>query len=288
MTMGTKLHSIMLPVRGDGKGDNVFAHAAALAVAFGAHVQVLHCRLSPQDLMPYGVAVPGFLRKQIEEATAANAAVEEELLLKEFQDLSLKLGLPVAEPQAGKATASFVDYVGKQVEAVRHYGRLADLICVPSPDKSRNLGVNTLKSAIFSSGRPVMLCPERDTVPDRIGSHVAIGWNGSLEATRALAMAMPLIEAADQVTLMTTGDVEHAATAEECVKYLALRGVSAAVKEFSTKKSVGQELLSQCTEVGADLLIMGAYHDSFERETIFGGNSQAVVDNATIPVVLVH
>ena len=43
-----------------------------------------------------------------------------------------------------------------------------------------------------------------------------------------------------------------------------------------------------CGAKGADLLVMGAYHDSYERETIFGGNTQAVVDEATIPVVLVH
>jgi len=286
--MSAKFHSIMLPVRGDGKGDNVFAHAAVLAKTFGAHVQVLHCRLSPKDLMPYGVAVPAFLRKQIEDAAATNAASEEEQLLQEFRALSHDLGLPVAEPQPGQATATFIEYTGKQVDAVRHYGRLADIVCVPKPDKDRSLGANTLKSAIFSSGRPVMLCPERDTVPEKIGAHVALGWNGSLEATRALAMAMPLIEAADQVTLMTTGDVPHAATAEECAKYLALRGVSANIHEFSGKGTIGEALLSQCDRVGADLLVMGAYHDSYERETIFGGNSQAVVDHTTIPVVMVH
>ncbi|MDJ0827417.1 MAG: universal stress protein [Rhodobacter sp.] len=282
------LHTITLPVRGDGKGDNVFAHAAALARQHGAHVRVLHCRLSAEDLMPFGVAVPGFLRKQIEEAAAANAASEEDSLHEEFRAQAAKLSLPEAAAAPGRASASFVEFTGKQVDAVKHYGRLADLICVPQPDRARDLGANTLKSAIFSSGRPVMMCPERDAAPDAIGTHVAIGWNGSLEASRALALAMPLVEAARTLTILTAGTAPPGAAAEDCAAALALRGVAATVDRFEAKGTVGRTLLKHCNDLGADLLVMGAYHDSYERETIFGGNSQAVVDDATIPVVLAH
>ena len=63
------LHTIMVPVRGDGKGDNVLAHAAVLAKRFGARVRVVHCHPKADDLMPYGVVIPAVLRRQIEEAT---------------------------------------------------------------------------------------------------------------------------------------------------------------------------------------------------------------------------
>ncbi len=282
------IHTITLPVRGDGKGDNVFAHAAVLAKSLGAHVRVLHCRLSPKDLMPFGVAVPGFLKKQIEAAAAANAAAEEDKLRDEFRVLARDLGLPEGPAEAGKATTSFSEYSGKQMDAVRYYGRMADLICVPQPDRDGNLGANTLKSAIFASGRPVMMCPERDGVPEAVGRHVAIGWNGSLEATKALAMSMALIERADKVTILTTGAAVPGASEDDCAAYLALHGVAVEVNRFETRKNIGRELLKHCAAVGADLLVMGAYHESYERETIFGGNSQVVVDEATIPVVLVH
>ncbi|PWE33040.1 universal stress protein UspA [Maritimibacter sp. 55A14] len=283
-----RIYTITLPVRGDGKGDNVFAHAAALARRFGAHVQVLHCRPTPEDLMPYGVVVPNFMRRQIEDAAKKASEVEEDKLREEFRELSVKLGLTEQDPDPGTATTGFVEYTGKQVDAVRHYGRLADLVCVPSPDRKRNLGENTLKSALYSTGRPVLICPQRDSIPDDLGSHVAIGWNGSLEATRAVAMAIPLIEAASKVTILTTGKEVHAATAEELVAYLALRGVSATVSRFERRGNIGRSLLELCKSEGADILVMGAYHESYERETIFGGNTQVVVDEATIPVVLVH
>ena len=286
--MSCSLHTITLPVRGDGKGDNVFAHAAALARRFNAHVQVLHCHPRPEDMMPYGVVVPGFLRRQLEEVTNRAAEAEEASLREEFQALSRKLGLTEAPPASDEPTASFLEYTGKQADAVKHYGRLADLICVPQPDRSTNLGFNTLKSALFTSARPVMMCPETDTVPDDLGRHIAIGWNGSLEATRALAMGMSLLEASSAVTILTTGAEPHATTAEELQAYLAIRGVASEINRFERKGNIGRNLLEHAATAGADMMLMGAYHESYERETIFGGNTQAVVDEAKLPVVLVH
>ena len=154
---GSPIHTIMLPVRGDGKGDNVLAHAAVLAKRFAARVRVVHCHPKTDDLMPFGVVVPSVLRQQIEEVTARNADVTKEQLLEEFKTRCWNMELSVQEFEAGRVTARFIEYEGKQVDAVRHYGRLADIICVPQPDV-QGLGRNTLKTALFSSGRPVMMC----------------------------------------------------------------------------------------------------------------------------------
>lgn len=286
--MACSLQSLMLPVRGDGKGDNVFAHAAALAKRFGAHVQVVHCRARAEDMMPYGVVVPRFFRKQLEEASDQIAEAEEEALRAEFKELAKALGLAEGRASGDTATASFLEYTGKQVDAVKHHGRLADLVCVPQPEKATSLGYNTMRSALFTTGRPVMMCPQTDTVREDLGRHIAIGWNGSLEATRALAMGMHLIEASQNVTIMTTGSEPHATTAEELQAYLANRNVTASINRFKRDGNIGRNLLEQAATVDADILLMGAYHESYERETIFGGNTQAVVDEAKLPVVMVH
>lgn len=281
----------MLPVRGDGKGDNVFAHAAVLAKRFGSRLRVVHCHPKPDDLMPYGVVIPSILRKQIENTVATNADVTRDKLLAEFQKLADKFDLPIVEAETGKATTRFFEYEGKQVDAVQRYGRLADLICVAKPDSKLNLGANTLKSALFSSGRPVMMCPDQTVSDASFADHVTIGWNGSLEATRAVAMSMPLISNAKTVTILTTGDSDkdQHPGAEQLQRYLELRGVSSNVRLFKAKgKSVGQELLAETHAAGAGLLIIGAYHDSYERESLFGGNSQAIVAAADLPIVMVH
>ncbi|MEL7116065.1 MAG: universal stress protein [Pseudomonadota bacterium] len=282
------IRKLMVPVRGDGKGDGVFAHAAVLAKAFGAHVQVVHCQPKAEDMMPFGVVIPDIVRRQIEQAANENAGMNEAHIRSEFKALADRLGLPVDAPAPGKATASLEDYAGKQVDAVKHYGRLADLVCVPRPDRAMNLGANTLKAAIYGSGRPVLMCPPGEDAPATIGKHVTIGWNGSLEATRALAQGMAIVAAAESVTILTTGAEGHAASAEDLVAYLALHGVTAQIHRFEKSGLVGDSLLAHSADLGADLLLMGAYHDSYERETIFGGNTQSVVSNAEIPVMLVH
>ncbi|WP_068116032.1 universal stress protein [Tropicimonas marinistellae] len=285
---GSTLHTIMMPVRGDGRGPVLFAHASALAKRFGAHVKVVHCHPKTEDLMPKGVVIPSFLRKQIEQASETSAGSDETFLHEKFSADAKKHGVSEQDPELNKPTAKFYEYVGKQVDAVRHLGRLSDLICVSKPSKSENLGFNTLKEALFYSGRPVLVCADTDQVAPDLGKHVAIGWNGSMEASRAVALAMPLIENAEKVTILTGGKTEHAATAEEFQAYLGRRGVASEVVNFHVHGVPGRQLLAKCDEVGADLLIMGAYHESYERETLLGGNSAIVVEEAAIPVVMVH
>jgi len=285
---GSTLHTIMVPVRGDGKGPILFAHAAALAKRFGAHVKVVHCHPKTEDMMPYGVVIPSFLRKQIEEATKQSAGTTEDIVYEKFTADAAKHGVSEQEPELNKATTKFYEYEGKQVDAVRHYGRLSDLICVAKPSKEQDLGFNTLKSALFSSARPVLVCPDTDEVAPDLGRHVAIAWNGSLEASRAVRMAMPLIEHAGAVTILTGGKSDHAATADDLKDYLAQRGVTSKIEAFSGQGNVGRLLLKKCDEVGADLMVMGAYNDSYERESLLGGNSATIVAEAAIPVVMVH
>lgn len=285
----SQLHTIMLPVRDDGKGDNVLAHAAVLAKQYGSRVRVVHCHPKTDDMMPYGVVIPKIVREQIEKAAAQSADTNRERLTEEFRGLANLFGLAEQDYELGKATARFIEYEGKQVDAVRHYGRLADLICVAQPDPQSNLGSNTLKSALFSSGRPVMMCPPRDKVEDRFADHVAIGWNGSLEASRAVSMSMPLIASASSVTILSTGSTGHDPSAEQLQRYLELKEIEAKIRTFSAKGSVvGDQLLAETRAANAGILIMGAYHDSYERESLFGGNSQAVVQKAEFPIVMVH
>lgn len=284
------IRKLLVPVRGDGKGDNVLAHAAVLARRFKAHIVITHCRARAQDLMPYGVPIPGFLRKQIEEHATDIADQEEANLKDELQALAKQFKLKLVDKPNGKsqATASWVEQRGRQVDVIRRHGRLADLICVAKPDIDRNLGTNTLRAALFFTGRPVMMCPDAGKVPEKIGSHIAIAWNGSTEAARAVALTLGLTDEADKITILTGGEEIHGASAEDLVDYFGYRGGKATVERFKPSGNVGKQLLEKCAAIGADLMIMGAYSESHEKEAVFGGNTQTVVDTATMPVVMVH
>ena len=283
------IRKILVPIRNDGKGGSVLAYAAALAKRSGAHIEAVHCRPRIEDMMPYGVVIPSFLRDQVSRQTEGLAGEEEAALRAEFETTARTYGLGVVDRQTtDQNTASWVEAPGKQVDVIRNRGRLADLIAVAKPDRDRNLGFNTLKAALFNTGRPVMMCPPTPTPPEVLGKHVSIAWNGSIEAVRAVVMMRRVIEAADTISIMSSGSEPTGTTAEEYLEYLEIRGMKGKIERFNAGRSAGGALLETSRRLGADLMIMGAYGDSHERETIFGGNTQVVVDTATMPVVLVH
>ncbi|MBK1636477.1 universal stress protein [Rhodovulum adriaticum] len=283
------LSKILVPVRGDGMSGTVLGHAAELARRHRSHVVVVHCRAQPEDMLPYGVPLPSFARDTFLKQAQELADQQEQHVREELHQLALELGLSETDPPHGDtATVEFVEEDGRMADVIKHNGRLADLVVVAKPDRDRNVGSNSLKSGLFRTGRPVLMCPRAGEVPKDFGARIAIGWNGSLEAARAVALTLDFAKAADAVTILTGGKGEpHGATTEELVEYYALRGITAQALRFEGRNP-GAALLEKTVDLGANLLVMGAYGQSHERETLFGGNTQTVVDKAEIPVVLVH
>lgn len=284
------IKKIFVPVRGDGKGENVLRHAAVIAKRFGAQIEATHCRPNLEDLMPFGQYVPGFMRDDLKQQAAALADEEEKKLRSQFDAFVSTLGLKIAEgPLADEPSIRWVEAQGRIIDVMKERARLCDLIAVARPDRDRNVGTNTLKAALFSSGRPVLMAPPAETAPQSLCERLAFAWNGSFEATRALVAAMPMMRSASSLTLLAIGVGEaHGAKAEELQSYLALHGVAASVRRAPEGDDVGETLLAEAAAAGADALVMGAYGQSHERETIFGGNTQTVVDQAKMPVVFVH
>lgn len=282
---------ILVPVRGDGKGENVLAHAAAIARKHNAHIEAVHCRARPQDMIPSGVAVPPALRKQLEAQMVELANAEEASLQEKFRAWLARLGLDLVEtgiPPRDRPSAGWCEEQGKQMDVIKRHGRLADLVAVAKPDRDRNLGVNTLKAALFSTGRPVLICPPAETAPQVLGERIAIAWNGSAEASRAVALALPLIQAADEIIVLDGGTGDHGASGDEFMRYLEIRGVKARREPVSGGDNPGRAILAAAAAAGADLLVMGAYSHSREHESVFGGATQHVVDRTTMPVIMVH
>jgi nucleotide-binding universal stress UspA family protein len=145
----------------------------------------------------------------------------------------------------------------------------------------------------LSSGRPVLVVPYAGTFPS-VGQRVLVAWDASREATRAVNDAMPLLSAASSVTVMTIdpqqsreehGDVPGA----DIALHLARHGVAAQVEStVSGGIGVGDALLSRASDLGADLLIMGAYGHSRGRELILGGATRTVLESMTLPVLMAH
>ena len=284
------LRSILVPVRGDGMGEGVLDHALCLAKHHKAHLEVLHCRPKPEDMIPYGVPIPASLRNSLVASARGLADEEEGQVRKLFDDYCARRGVvevddfPWPEDQV---SATWREATGKQANVIGVRGRLVDLIAVAKPDRVQNLGLNSLQAALLESGKLVLMCPPQAC--SSLGEKVAIAWNGSGEAARAITAALPILKKAQEVVLMAPAGKNLPVTDREAKIYLESHGVTCALRSFEAKTSaVAQILIDNAKEAGADCLLMGAYGQSRQRELIMGGVTQYVVDHADLPILFMH
>jgi nucleotide-binding universal stress UspA family protein len=146
---------------------------------------------------------------------------------------------------------------------------------------------------VVSCGRPVLMVPYIGSY-SRVGRRVLVAWDGSREAVRALNDALPLIGAADAVTVMTVRarakDLDHdSVPTERVLRHLARHGIAArADRQLQVGTSISDVLLSRSVDFSADLIVAGAYHHSQLRETLLGGVSRELFHHMTLPVLMSH
>jgi len=283
--------TILVPLRGDGRGESVLNHACALGAPFNAHIRAVHSRPRVQDLMPFGVTVPRLVREQISSSADSIADGEVARVKSLFDEYVKAKGIAICEarpPRHDELTISWNETPGKQADIVGVWGRLSSVIAVAQPDNDTNLGQNTLESALLNTGRPVLLCPNKEV--SEIGRHVAIAWNGSAESSRAIAACGSVIGNADNVTVLASEDAENMAlSADDLILHLKDHDIDATAMSVRSKESnLGSGLLKAAKSAGADVIVMGAYGRSRGRAMVLGGVTQWIIDNTDMPVLLVH
>lgn len=171
--------------------------------------------------------------------------------------------------------------------------RHADLTILTRPDHGDEARRAIFEGVLFGSGRPVLLTPPEAKLTV-LGENIAIAWNASREAARALSDAAPLIDHAKTVTVMTVdakpGFEGHGqAPGMDVTAHLARRGIKAQLSNIDGMgRSVEAALLDECRAIGADLLVLGGYGHARFQERIFGGVTRALCHNAPLPLFLSH
>jgi nucleotide-binding universal stress UspA family protein len=150
----------------------------------------------------------------------------------------------------------------------------------------------TVESALFDSGRPVVIVPPSVPEPaSALGETIVVSWNGSTETARAVSFAMPfLLKARRVVVLAVKGATVEGPSGAEVTATLRLHGVAAtALTHKDERRSPGATILAQARELGAHLLVKGgAYTQSRMRELIFGGAIRHILEHAELPVLMAH
>src|SRR3954454_8305254 len=157
----------------------------------------------------------------------------------------------------------------------------------PGRDEPRRA---TEEAALFDSGRPVLLVPPSAPDAATLGETIVVSWNGSSETARAVSFAMPFLVRARQVVVLTVkGATIEGPSGAEIAATLRLHGVTAsALTHEDDRRSPGAAILAQARDLGADLLVKGAYTQSRIRQLIFGGATRHILEHTDLPVLMAH
>ena len=180
---------------------------------------------------------------------------------------------------------------GDPVDAVTTSAHYADIAVVgqTDPDDANSLS-GLADSVVLGAGGPVLVWPYAGSFSANAET-VMLAWNSTREAKRALSDALPIMQQASRVIVLgiDTGDGKHIPGADVSA-YLARQGVSAEARHTISSSDLGASdaLLSEISDLGAGLLVMGGYGHHRMREVLLGGVTRDILRQMTVPVVMSH
>ncbi len=280
------LNDILVHMDGTEAAKQRMDFAVGLAKAHGAHL--VGIAFAPTALLPLYGADVGFA--DMSEVLAGVKAQGEAAL----GDLQARAKTAGVSAEARLMEGMSEEFPGDFACAARH----VDLAVLGQPrDGDPLLGQYALvERCLFASGRPVMIVPAEPAKLTLDGTIVA-AWDGSPQAARAFNDALAFLKAARRVVLLIAGPAE-AEGDEDCepradgmIAHLKRHGVEVEamrVKPGEGEGDIGRLLLGQAKALGADMIVMGAFHHSRVRQFILGGVTLTMLEQATVPLFMAH
>lgn len=183
--------------------------------------------------------------------------------------------------------------VGLGSDAIAAHARVADLIVVTRSKHNMRARRELVEDVLFKSGRPLLVLPPSSRRAQK-WERILIAWNAKPEAVRAIAGAMPLLQRAKCVRIVTVDaapkSIGPAETpGRELAAYLACHDIRA---EVSNLDGLGREharaIADAALDFDADLIVMGAYGHSRVREMVLGGVTHELLADAHTALLLAH
>ncbi len=261
--------------------------ATALAKANDGHVIGL-------SVLPPIIVVPG-------GEGAAGAVIEDHRDTYREQMARMKESF-LAATAAAQVSAEWremdsqiVDPFGNVSTVLVDQARNADLVIAnqTNPEWLMSGYLDTDDSLILDTGRPVLLVP-RIGAPQTIAQRVLVAWDGRREAVRAVFDALPILQRAEYVGIVSINrqsdaDASGYTPGADVTAALKRHGVACGqIQDVETSGSVGPTLLETAQTGQCDLIVMGCYGHSRLREFVFGGATRHILENTTLPVLMSH
>lgn len=173
--------------------------------------------------------------------------------------------------------------------------RYGDLVVIGQNDpdeRSPAIMPDFPEFVVMNAGRPVLIVPSAGRF-QVVGNRVMIAWDASMEATRAVTAALPILKRAAIVEVVVFNpssipDAHGEQAGADIALFLARHGVIVEVLQQQADADIGNALLSTASDLSSDLMVMGAYGHSRFREVLLGGATRTVLDSMTLPVLMMH
>ncbi len=285
------LTSLLAVLEGRPGEESLLAMALDLGRERDLSIELLAMRPARERMVPLvadgmtGGAV-GEIVEALEQQSNARLAETKDL----YQRLCVAAGVPTFDDDDGRPGfgVRFTIDDGDIEEVVAARGRLSDVVAIARPtDAEDRLYAPALEAALFSTGRPVLLSPPEK--PSSVGTRILVAWNDGAESVRALTAALPFMQEAQSVDVVAIQDAGCEADPALLAPYLSRHGIKPLCRRLDPDyRDLGEQILDEARERGADLLVMGAYSHSRLRELVLGGVTRQILAGAEIPVLMMH
>ncbi len=282
---------ILVPVDGTEHSADVLDTALVIAKRFNAHIKVVHVRERTSEPFNFS-GVPASYREEFMKMSSRAVDSVVDTVRAQFnafcnQDQVRKTSKP---SNSQEVTASLHVLEGNAETLLDRESRLVDVIAMSRPTKHRvgGPGVGELhESLMLHSGRPVLIVPPAPEWKAHRADHAAVGWNDSVEASRALCMTLPWLVQMKKVSVLVSKKREPGVM--EVIGYLKRHGCRADYHVFSNRgTSVGKKMLATCADIGAEFLVVGGFSHTRTRQRLFGGVTSYLLSNTNIITVMAH
>jgi nucleotide-binding universal stress UspA family protein len=282
------MRTILVPFAPGLASESALDAALSFAKSMNSHIRTIFVRPDPTAALaniPNRLATT--ITREAIEREGRRIADEEKV---RFESWRTRHAIPavMTHHRIDSCFASWFETVGEIEQVVTRYGRLSDLIVMQRFAGDNVAGQRCFDAALFGTGRPTLLVPER--LPWAKFDHILVAWNGSLEASHAVFGTLPLLHEASRVSIFSMPAAKNdQATAAELAEALSWQGILAYEAGFSEPtSSVGAALLGTAAQCNATLIVMGAYTHSRLRQSFLGGVTMHVLSEAKIPVLMSH
>ena len=288
------IKSVLVHLRGTRGDAAALSAAVQLARPFSAHLECLYIRPNLAALMARAAprAIDDdteVIRKLIENQQKESIEIAQRAS-KTFADFCAHERIQRSEfPPAAESTgAAFREDTGDELDRLIAHSRRHDLTVVKGGSTSDGgMGSDDVGRLILTAGRPLLLAP---TVPARAVRNVVIAWKDSPEAARAVSAAMPLLKLAKRVYVVTASeDDERPADESGVIHHLQWHGIEAEAHQVEPRgRDAYDAVLETARAADADLLVAGAFGRNRLSEIVFGGFTEGLLEDASLPVLFQH